>query len=177
RGGSGWRARMARFMDTLRFQWTKWVIEYDLVAQLQLFRDMGSAIKSGAVSLKDLVVRHVWLLASLAAAIASVVYVRRRRRRDADPRSPTARARPRSRSAIAAAYHRVAKQLAKHGLARPPGVTPREHAARLANPFAAQLRELTDLYYAAEWGGRADPAAERRATELAGAIVSALATR
>jgi len=174
RGGSGWRARMGRFMDTLRFQWTKWVIEYDLVAQLGLFRDLGSAIKKGAVSLKDLIVHHAWLLASIAGAIVIVVIVRRRRRRETDPLAPSARARPRSRSAIAQAYHRVAKQLAKHGLAREPGVTPHEHASRLATPFAADVRELTDLYYAAEWGGRSDAAAERRAVELAGSITSAL---
>jgi len=39
------------------------------------------------------------------------------------------------------------------------------------------VRELTELYYAAEWGGRVDAAAERRAAELAGSITSALATR
>ena len=177
RGGAGWRARMGRFMDTLRFQWTKWVIEYDLVAQLQLFRDLGSAIKSGAVSLKDLIANHVWLLAAIAGAITVVVLLRLRRRRERDPFAPSARARPRTRSPIAAAYHRVAKQLAKHGLAREPGTTPQEHAARLATPFAADVRELTELYYAAEWGGRVDAAAERRAAELAGSITSALATR
>jgi hypothetical protein len=174
RGGSGWRARMSRFMDTVRFQWTKWVIEYDLVAQLGLFRDLGSAIKRGAISVKNLIVDHAGPLAALAAAIAIIVIVRRRRRRDTDPLAPSARARPRTRSAIAAAYHRVAKQLAKHGLARAPGVTPREHAAKLTTPFAADVRELTDLYYTAEWGGRTDAAAERRATELAGAITAAL---
>jgi hypothetical protein len=177
RGGSGWRARMARFMDTLRFQWTKWVIEYDLVAQLQLFRDLGSAIKHGAISLKELIVSHVWLLAAVAAAITIIVIVRRRRRRELDPLAPSARARPRSRSAIAQAYHRVAKQLAKHGLAREAGTTPQEHAARLATSFAADVRELTALYYAAEWGGRSDPAAERRAGELARSITAALASR
>ena len=48
RGGSGWRAKLARFIDTLRFQWSKWVIEYDLVAQLSLFKDIGRAFKSAA---------------------------------------------------------------------------------------------------------------------------------
>ncbi|HLL21035.1 MAG TPA: DUF3488 and transglutaminase-like domain-containing protein, partial [Kofleriaceae bacterium] len=37
RGGTGWRARLGRFLDTLKFQWSKWVIEYDLSSQLALF--------------------------------------------------------------------------------------------------------------------------------------------
>src|ERR1051326_8613684 len=53
RGGTGWRAKLGRLMDTLRFQWTKWVIEYDLVAQLSLFKDVGRALKSAAASMRD----------------------------------------------------------------------------------------------------------------------------
>ena len=38
------------------------------------------------------------------------------------------------------------------------------------------VRELTELYYAAEWGGRITPDAERRAHELADAIRTTLAS-
>jgi hypothetical protein len=58
-------------------------------------------------------------------------------------------------------------------------MTPRELAALLARqnkPGAGELAALTDLYYAAEWGGHADPAAEARALELAAAIKRAVAT-
>ncbi|MEO8550096.1 MAG: DUF4129 domain-containing transglutaminase family protein, partial [Kofleriaceae bacterium] len=176
RGGSGWRARMGRFMDTVRFQWTKWVIEYDLVAQLQLFRDLGSAIKRGALSLRDVIVKTWWVITILVAGAIAYALIRRKRRAD-DPLAPARRMRPRARSAVADAYHRVLKQLAKHGITREPGVTPQELAARLATPFGPDVRELTALYYAAEWGGKTDPAADRRASELATSITAALATR
>ena len=86
---------------------------------------------------------------------------------------------PRSRSSIAAVYDQVVKQLAKHGTRREPGVTQRELANRVrarGEPGAAELDELTELYYAAEWGGRRDPAAEERARQLAIAIQTAIRT-
>ena len=177
RGGTGWRAKLGRFIDTMRFQWTKWVIEYDLVAQLSLFKDIGSAIKRGALSIKDGIVAvfRWWPLAALAGiAFAAIALVRRRR---GDALSPTrAVARPRERSGVARIYDQIARQLAKAGVAREPGTTPRELASRANLPAAAEVRELVELYYAAEWGRRHDPAAERRAGELADQIRSTLRT-
>ncbi|HEY5924796.1 MAG TPA: DUF3488 and transglutaminase-like domain-containing protein [Kofleriaceae bacterium] len=178
RGGSGWRAKLGRFVDTLRFQWSKWVIEYDLVAQLSLFKDIGRAFKRAAAGVRDAIVGIVayWpILAGVAAAIAGFFVLRRRRGRAMEPGARIVR--PRARSPIAAAYDQVIKQLAKHGTHRDAGVTPRELAERAAakgNPAATELRELTELYYAAEWGGRRDPAAEARASELALAIRKSL---
>nr|MBA3452156.1 DUF3488 domain-containing protein [Deltaproteobacteria bacterium] len=56
RGSDGWRARIGRMLDTLRFQWSKWVIDYDLASQLQLFKTIGAAIKSAALQVKAAVV-------------------------------------------------------------------------------------------------------------------------
>ena len=178
RGGSGWRAKLGRFVDTLRFQWTKWVIEYDLVAQLALFKDIGRAFKSVAASARDVLraVLAYWpVLAAIVAAIVAVIMLRRRR----GPAMEHGRGgkRSRARSPIAAVYDGVAKQLARHGVRRDAGTTPRELADRVrasGEPGAAELRELTELYYAAEWGGRRDPAAEQRAHELAVAIRNGL---
>ncbi len=173
RGGTGWRAKLGRFIDTLRFQWTKWVIEYDLVAQLSLFKDIGRALKGAAMTVRDALaaVLRFWpVLGGIAAAIAAFVMLRRRRAPDM---LGAARDRPRVRSPIAATYDHVLKQLARHGVRREPGITPRELAARALDrkqPGADELAELTELYYAAEWGGRRDVRAEQRASELAGAI-------
>jgi protein-glutamine gamma-glutamyltransferase len=178
RGGSGWRAKLGRFIDTLRFQWSKWVIEYDLVAQLSLFKDIGRAFKTAAGAVRDAIVSVLayWpLLATLAAAIAGFVAWRRRRGPAMEHGARVHK--PRVRSPIAAVYDQVTKQLAKHGTRREPGITPRELADRAAakgDPAAAELLELTELYYAAEWGGRRDPAAEQRASELAIAIRNSL---
>jgi transglutaminase-like putative cysteine protease len=172
RGGSGWSARLGRFLDTLKFQWSKWVIEYDLVSQIALFKDVGHALQRAAVVVRD--VLSLWPVAlGLAAAIAAVIYWRRRRTSPRMTQGPAAR--PRTRSPIAAAYDAAVKALAKVGQGRELATTPREHAERLARsgaPAAAEIRELADLYYAAEWGGRRDPSAERRAGELAIAIKS-----
>ncbi|HSN26242.1 MAG TPA: DUF4129 domain-containing protein, partial [Kofleriaceae bacterium] len=83
---------------------------------------------------------------------------------------------PRTRSSVAQSYEAALRQLAKAGHGREAWVTPREHAARLELPVGDRFRELTELYYAAEWGGRRDPVAEQRAAELATAIKAELRT-
>jgi hypothetical protein len=179
RGGAGWTARLGRFLDTLRFQWNKWVIEYDLASQLSLFKQIGNAlegaaslIKRGAIQLKA----HVWpVTLAIAAAIGLGLALRRRRRHG--PRMPGARPRPRLRSPIAAIYDEVARALARSGVPREAAVTPRELALRMADrgdAAAPQVGELTELYYAAEWGRRRDPAAEARAVALAHEIRATL---
>jgi transglutaminase-like putative cysteine protease len=182
RGGSGWAARLGRFVDTLRFQWNKWVIEYDLTSQLALFNDVGDALHSTGLALKraaggveGLVMHHGWLAAVVAAPIALVLARRVRRR----PTLPAARyrPRPRTRSPIAGIYDDVARALARAGVAREVSLTPRELAHRMAargDPAAAQVGELTELYYAAEWGRRTGPAAAQRAVALADEIRATL---
>lgn len=182
RGGSGWRAKLSRILDTLKFQWSKWVIEYDLASQLALFKSIGRSLKAAAthvkaalVDAKDWVVER-WYFAALAAVgIAGFVLMRRRR-----STLPLATAGPRSqrtRSSVAEIYDAVTKQLAKHGAAREPAETPREHATRLAkrgDPWAPAVTSLTDLYYAAEWGAYRDRDTEARAAALAKEIKAAL---
>ena len=176
RGGSGWRAKLGRFMDTLRFQWTKWVIEYDLVSQLSLFKSLGRAltavgraIKTAAIATTDFVVER-WPICAPVGLIAVFLVVRRRLRRSRRGPADRTTSRPRPRSSVAEVYDGVAKQLAKAGFRRDASDTPGELAARMTDrgdPAATQVGELTDLYYAAEWGARRDPAAETRAEQLA----------
>ena len=184
RGGSGWRARLGRFIDTMRFQWTKWVIEYDLASQLALFKSIGGALKGAALAVKGAVVAakdaaldHAVPLAIVVVAGIGLVVWRRRRRR-AGGWQPDRRPRARARSTVAEVYDQVAKRLTKAGIVREVAVTPRELATRMSQrhePGAPQVGELTELYYAAEWGGRRDPAAEQRAQVLADQILEALA--
>lgn len=180
RGGTGWRAKLGRFIDTLRFQWTKWVIEYDLVAQLSLFSDIGRALKQAAVGVRTALasaVRYWPIAAGAAALIVLVITLRRRKQRAMESGGNRRSARTRAR--IAAIYDQVARQLAKAGTPREASTTPRELSARLTarNALgAAQLHELTELYYGALWGGHSDPAAETRAEELATQIRTAIRT-
>src|SRR5262249_36937072 len=90
RGGSGWTGRLGRLLDTLRFQWNKWVIEYDLASQLMLFKQVGSAFGDGASAVKALVidaknaiVRHRYIALAVGALIALWLAVRRRQRHGA----------------------------------------------------------------------------------------------
>jgi hypothetical protein len=187
RGGSGPFARLGRFLDTLKFQWSKWVIEYDLSSQLELFKSIGHAVKSGALTIKDALLAatdallRYWYLTLLAfAAIAALIYRRIKKNGRA---LPLAFLRPRAiraRSTVAEQYLSLTKALAKAGYPREPGVTPRELATRMRDksaPGAAELAELVELYYAAEWGAVRDPVAEARAEKLVIAIRSALGTR
>jgi transglutaminase-like putative cysteine protease len=182
RGGTGFPARLGRFLDTLRFHWNKWVIEYDLASQLSLFKRVGgaleaaaTAVKGGAIRLKDVVRDHWPVAVAIAASIALGLALRRRRHHGEF--APRARARPRVRSPIAAIYDEVARALAKSGVPREAAVTPRELALRMAargDAAAGEVGELTELYYAAEWGHRRDPAAEQRAVALAHEIRATL---
>jgi protein-glutamine gamma-glutamyltransferase len=177
RGGSGWRASFGRWLDTLRFQWNKWVIDYDIYQQLELFRSVGSRFKGGARSLTaawnaftDWIERHWrWLLGGASTIALAVGLWLRRRRQRAGPRLDGGGVRTRERSELATLYERAARRLAKRGHRRAPSVTPRELARDLAAravPGAAELAELTELYYAAAWGGRADDALVARARAL-----------
>ncbi|HEU4726664.1 MAG TPA: transglutaminaseTgpA domain-containing protein, partial [Kofleriaceae bacterium] len=183
RGGTGWTARLGRLVDTLRFQWNKWVIEYDLASQLSLFKRVGGTlesagrlIKRGAIAVKDAVVDHAPVAAAIALVLALGVALRRRRHRHG-PLTPGVRPRRRVRSPIAAIYDDVARLLARAGMPREAAVTPRELAQHLAargDAAAPQVGELTELYYASQWGQRRDPVAEDRAARLAREIRATL---
>jgi transglutaminase-like putative cysteine protease len=182
RGGTGWTARLGRFFDTLRFQWNKWVIEYDLASQLALFKHVGgafqrgaTAVKRAAIAAKDAVVHH-WPFAVVAGALIAL-WVARRRRPLFDELTASRKPRPRVRSPIAQAYDDASRSLARSGTPREAAVTPRELARRMTasgNAAAPQVSELTELYYAAEWGHRTDPADEQRAAALADEIRATL---
>jgi protein-glutamine gamma-glutamyltransferase len=173
--------RLRRFADTMRFKWFKWVIEYDLERQLGFFKRIGNVFRGGASEAlggrwRDL---RKWsrghrgsLMIVLTAALAlSTAFYLWRRRRGRHRRSP-ARSR-RDRDPVAALYLAALRTLARRGWPRPPAATPREHARALARdgaPGASALEKLTELYYAAEYGGRSGEAARAQARQLAGAI-------
>jgi hypothetical protein len=182
RGSGGVRAKLARFVDTLRFKWFKWVIEYDLYRQFSLFRKIGSSLRGGASSVKSLMggvkrtlVDHRRGLFSAIVAgllLALVITVLRRRRG-----GPIAFRRAARRAPIAALYASIAQRLARCGHSRPRSMTPREYAARLerlAVPGAADMTRLTDLYYAAVYSGAPDDADMVEAERLRAAIGEAL---
>ena len=184
RGGDGLIDRLRRFADTVRFKWFKWVIEYDLHQQLGFFRRIGDLLRGGGGSVaapvrgaRDWAREHRGAVAGglfgAALLIAGILLWRRRR---AGGRGGGA-ARRRERDPVAVLYLGTLRRLGRRGWPRGGSVTPREHARALSRagaPGAAELAELTELYYAAEYGGSMDAAARSRAAELAGAIAAAL---
>jgi transglutaminase-like putative cysteine protease len=178
RGGTGWTARLGRYLDTLRFQWSKWVIEYDLASQIALFKGVrgtfegaATAVKRGAIRAKNAARDYGPVPVAIVALIALGLALQRRRRHGGLGSAP--RPTPRVRSPIAEIYDEVARALARSGVPREAAVTPRELALRMAahgDAAAREVGELTELYYASEWGHRRDPAAEQRAASLAHAI-------
>jgi transglutaminase-like putative cysteine protease len=183
RGGNGFTDRLRRWVDTLRFQWFKWVIDYDLGKQLNVFRGVGGGFKDAGRwigarwrDLKAWARDNVAASVALAAAALALIGWRLLRRRRRAPAAPP-KSRPRPRSPVAAQYERVLRRLERRGIARAPAVTPRELARLVAErglPYARELGELTEIYYAAQWGGDEAPALLERAQALAREIETAL---
>ncbi len=170
RGGGGVRARLRRFFDTLKFQWTKWVIDYDLGSQLELFRSVGRGFKNAAASVSQFLKRSarsiglplLGVMMLVGAGVAARRWWRARHGRASVPgpaqrRSPTAQ-----QHEATQLYGDVVRLLARHHLHRAPAQTPREFVVLVASsnvPVAAAivapLRELTELYNRAMWNPRA----------------------
>jgi hypothetical protein len=175
RGGSGALDRLRRFMDTLRFQWSRWVIEYDLASQLGLFRDIGSALKGAGRALKASVASartwlwgQGWLLAPLLLLVVAIA-AWRLRRRSSSKKQRRDRA---GRTPVGRIYLRLRQRLVAHGVPLQAAQTPREIAQRFSQDHhdaAPQLAQLTELYYAAEYGP-STPAAEEAAVAQARAL-------
>jgi hypothetical protein len=185
RGEDDLLARLQRFGDTLRFKWFKWVIEYDLYRQLSLFRKLGNLFRgdAGGFFKQRITGTRDWLREHRLAAIATGstiaiaifgVWLVRRRRRDARG-GTSVHVHRRSRDPIVHVYRATVGRLARRGHRREPSTTPREHARALSAtgvPGAAEFAELTELYYAAEYGAATTPDLVSRARRLADDIRS-----
>jgi hypothetical protein len=183
RGGGGILARLRRLFDRVRFQWTKWVIEYDLVRQLSVFRGVGRALKAAGravvnavVAVKNAIVRHWYASVPIGLLLVALIVIRiRRKRARGDDPAGGGRDRRRRRP-VAEVWQQVIARLGKRGLARDPALTPRQLARRWTEPGSDELRELTELYYAVEYGGADEAAALPRARTLRDAIEAAAVT-
>lgn len=173
RGSSSFLDRLRRMADTMRFKWFKWVIEYDLYAQLQLFRNVGKSIKGGATkyfkepikNLKDWAKRHKKTAFAIALVIGiAILILGMRRKRFQDHKLLAPRAAAKKRAPVAVNYLAVLRRLARRGYRRSSGTTPREFAAGLADekiPGSAALQELTELYYQEEYAPGIAPSGDR----------------
>jgi protein-glutamine gamma-glutamyltransferase len=172
-GASSFADRLRQMADTIQLAWFKYVIEYDLNKQIDLFQGVrdwlsGSSRPSAAGSPWAWVKAHRVPLGGGAAGLALAAWLYYRRRGSAAPRA----ARP-SRAATAAlsAIARATRALERRGTARAPGETAAElgkRASAKGDPGAAPFEELVVLYYAARFGGEpVDPSiVERLCTQV-----------
>jgi protein-glutamine gamma-glutamyltransferase len=156
--------KMRRFLDTLRLEYFKWVIEYDLSRQVGLMRKIGGAVRTGKDKLQGGLAaawRFFWTHAEELAFVGGVVlcgfavtWWRRRKRRVTAARR-RGRVTSRSSHPVVAVWARTAARLARRGWVRGAAQTPREFAAGLAArevPGARPFSTLTEIYYAARFG-------------------------
>ena len=148
--------RLGQLLDTLDFQWSRWVVSYDLSRQLDLARRVTHRLGLHAPEPAGGHGRVPgWLVVLVAvvvvAAAASRVWPTR------GPARAPARAAAIEGAPVQRLYARALERLARAGLPRAAAETPREYAARVAGAGldgGALLAELTELYTAARFGGR-----------------------
>jgi transglutaminase-like putative cysteine protease len=174
-GSSGWYRKYA---DALRMRWNRYVVDYSLTDQANV---------ALAVRARALAVRADWrgwwerLRAGVAGAARGVLLAAmllglglaglwlRRRRRGAGARGTLWRRRREDTAAPVDFYERMLRLLARRGLSRLPALTAREFAAGLAGrpELHRPVRELTELYERARFGGEPLPPGDtRRAADL-----------
>ena len=176
RGSNSVLDRMRRIADTIRFKWFKWVIEYDLYAQVKLFKNFGKSVKSGANEYFKQPLRRAgqwakkhrktaaFIVILLGACVALVSYWQRRKSTD---KLLAPRAAQKRRTPVARHYLATLRALAKRGFRRHDATTPREFARGLLDlevPGAESMARLTELYYAAEYSDNDDGNAGGTAT-------------
>jgi transglutaminase-like putative cysteine protease len=151
--------RARQLMDSLDYQWSRFVVGYDLAHQLSLAQRVARGLGLGGAS--DATSpsgggRVPWWALVLAAVVAFAAAATRMWP-TRKPRSAPGPSAPASAAPVQRLYARALERLARAGLPRRRGETPREFAARVRDAGAdgdATLAELTELYTAARFGGR-----------------------
>ncbi|MFT3924984.1 MAG: transglutaminaseTgpA domain-containing protein [Myxococcales bacterium] len=170
-GPNDWLVRdLSAMVDAARAYWMTKVVSYDVRAQIRFLREMQAFLREikwpslegikpssgpadGARNKNgDAIGQLPSRLAMGLAVIVVLLLVWRALRR----RAAAVRALPESARRAQALYRELERALAKQGKARPIHVSPEAHARALERegfPTAPQVRELTDAYTAARYGG------------------------
>jgi hypothetical protein len=175
----GWLGRLALYYDWFELMWSEWVINYDLAHQVTLAQNFQKASREWSDQAQSYIQRKrralvdwfkywhrlwvdtgQWKLAGLIAALVALLALLRSRAlrqylaaewglhfgvgEVLTPRLATLE------------YQQMLRLLARRGVKKAPGQTPREFAAGIARPeLAAPVGELTALYEAARFGAQA----------------------
>ena len=159
-------------MDAMRVRWADYVVEYNIRDQAKALQGLAAWYRSlrrdrrGAYSNADdgsgddqdfgpIPFRPDWrwFVAIMSTFGVGVLYVRWRRKRRRQTRA--GRQLDPHRDRAVRLYLSLESSLRSAGQARPPDVTPTEHAEELGRsgfPAADEVREVTDAYLAARFG-------------------------
>ncbi len=169
---SGFTVKLRQMMDAMRVRWAEYVVEYNIrdqakalqrlaawyrslrgnrgAAQSNANRDSGDDQDFGPVPFRP---DWRWFIAIMSVFGAAVLFVRWSRRRRRQTRA--GRQLDPDRDRAVRLYLSLESSLRSAGHARPPDVTPTEHAEELGRSgfvAADDVREVTSAYLAARFG-------------------------
>lgn len=166
---SGFTVTLRQMMDALRVRWAEYVVEFNIRDQARALRGLASwyqSLRSNRRAAPDgrppdedddfdipLAPDWRWFIAIMGVFGVGVVLTRwnQKRRR----RSRAGRRLDPNKDRAVRLYLLLEDSLRQVGQARPPDVTPAEHAAQLAEDGfegATAVREVTDAYLATRFG-------------------------
>lgn len=168
---SGFMVKMRQMLDAMRVRWAEYVVEYNVRDQAQAlrrlagwfrsFRGRRDGARTGADGddgggLASIPFRPDWrwfigVMGVFGVSVLATRWSRKRRRQ-----SRAGRRLDPDRDRAVRLYLSLESSLRRAGHARPPDVTPAEHAEQLGrNGFVAanEVREVTDAYLATRFGG------------------------
>ncbi len=174
---SGFAVKMRQMLDAMRVRWAEYVVEYNIRDQAKALQGLaawyrslggdrrGAQLKADGTSASADQFGPIpfrpdwrWFIAIMSIFGVGAVLVRWRQKRRRQTRA--GRQLDPNRDRAVRLYLSLESSLRSAGQARPPDVTPIEHAKELGESgFAAadDVREVTDAYLAARFGDEAMP--------------------
>jgi len=169
---SGLEVKLRQMMDAMRVRWADYVVEYNIRDQAKALRGLAAWYRSfrgdrrgahpnaddGSADDQDFGPIPFrpdwrWFVAIMTTFGVGVLYARWHRKRRRQTRA--GRQLDPDRDRAVRLYLSLESSLRSAGQARPPDVTPIEHAEELGRsgfPAADEVREVTDAYLAARFG-------------------------
>ncbi len=168
---SGLAVKLRQIMDALRVRWADYIVEYDIRDQAKALQGLAAWYRSlrgdrhhaqpgtdpagdeqdlGPIPFRP---DWRWFVAIMSSFGVGVLFVRWRRKRTRQTRA--GRQLDPDRDRAVRLYLSLESSLRSAGQARPPDVTPIEHAEELGRsgfPAADEVRQVTDAYLAARFG-------------------------
>jgi transglutaminase-like putative cysteine protease len=167
---SGLTVKLQQIVDALRVRWAEYVVEFNIRDQARAlrgmadwYRSLGSSRDARAAKAEDetdglgrIPFRPDWrwFVAVMTVFGVGVLFTRWRRRQRRQ--NQAGRRLDPNRDRAVRLYLALEGHLRRAGQARPPDVTPQEHAERLRREgflAASEVQEVTEAYLATRFGG------------------------